>query len=418
MSPFLQLIFVLLVIIFFARASSYLSHKLGQPEVLGELLAGIILGPTLLNLTHLPFLTDPHLTEVVTQIGDLGGLFLMFIAGLELHLSDLAKNTRVSAYAGVLGVLFPVGLGWGAGTLFGFNSHEAIFLGLILGATSVSISAQTLLELRMLRTRVGFGLLGAAVLDDILVILLLSTTLAIFSGVGGLSSILLIFVRIVVYLGAAIAFGWWVLPWLGRRISRLEISQGALSLALVIMLVYGLSAEVIGGMAAITGTFIAGLMFARTPEKERIDRGVNAIGYGLFVPIFFINIGLSVNLREVTPQALLLLLVITIIAILGKFLGAGSGALLGGFSRLESLQLGAGMVSRGEVGLIVANIGMQQGFVNPEEFSAILGMLIITTLITPPLLRRLFAVKPESRQADDQARTQPLPSDEAISKDT
>lgn len=395
MSPFLQLVFALLVIILCAKLASYASIKLGQPSVLGELLVGILLGPTLLDLTHLPFLPDTHLTEVVIELGELGVLLLMFIAGLELHLSELAKNTKVSAYAGALGVVFPVGLGWAAGRLFGMTTAEAVFLGLILGATSVSISAQTLMELKVLRTRVGLGLLGAAVFDDILVILLLSTVLAIFSGGGGLASILLIILRIVLFLAGSLAFGLWALPWLSRRIANLEVSQAALSLALVILLLYGLTAELVGGMAAITGAFVAGLMFGRTPEKERIERGVRALAYSLFVPVFFVSIGLGINLREVSPQVLLLLLVIVVIGVLGKLFGSGLGALLGGFSRKESLQLGAGMVSRGEVGLIVAAIGMAEGYVKPDEFSAVIGMVIITTLLTPPLLRSLFAQKQE-----------------------
>jgi len=393
MSSFLQLIFVLLVILLFAKIASYLSIKLGQPSVLGELLVGIILGPTLLDITHLPFLSSSHLAEVVNELGEMGVLLLMFIAGLELHLSDLTKNTRVSAYAGVLGVIFPVGLGWAAGAMFNFTTQQGLFLGLILGATSVSISAQTLMELGVLRTRVGLGLLGAAVFDDILVILLLSTVLAIFSGGGGFVSVLLIFLRILLYLGASFVFGFWGLPWITRRVSRAQISQASLSLALVILFVYGLTAEVVGGMAAITGAFLAGLMFARTPEKEHIERGINSLAYSLFVPIFFVSIGLKTNLREIQSDSLLLLLVIVVIGVLGKILGSGLGALLGGFTKLESLQLGAGMVSRGEVGLIVAAIGMQAGYVKHSEFSAVIGMVIVTTLITPPLLRSLFSKK-------------------------
>jgi Kef-type K+ transport system membrane component KefB len=393
MSSFLQLIFVLLVIILSAKIASYLSVKLGQPSVLGELLVGILLGPTLLDITHLPFLSSSHLNEEVYELGEIGVLLLMFIAGLELHLSDLTKNTRVSAYAGVLGVIFPVGMGWGAGMMFDFTWQQGLFLGLILGATSVSISAQTLMELGVLRTRVGLGLLGAAVFDDILVILLLSTVLAIFSGGGGFVSVFLIFLRILLFLGASFALGFWVLPRISRRVSRMRISQAALSLALVVLFIYGLAAEVVGGMAAITGAFLAGLMFARTPERENIQRGINSLAYSLFVPIFFVSIGLKTNLWEIQSDSLFLLLVIVVISILGKILGSGLGALLGGFTRLESLQLGAGMVSRGEVGLIVAAIGMQEGYVNTAVFSAVIGMVIVTTLITPPLLRSLFSKK-------------------------
>lgn len=324
------------------------------------------------------------------MLGELGVLLLMFIAGLELHISDLAKNTRVSAMAGVLGVIFPVSLGWGAGLLFGMDVPAALFLGMILGATSVSISAQTLMELNVLRTRVGLGLLGAAVFDDVLVILLLSAVLAVIGGGGGLVSVLLIFLRILLYLGGSVAFGLWVLPWLARKVSHLQVSQAALSLALVILFLYSLTAELLGGMAAITGAFIAGLMFARTPEKEHIERGVRSLSYSLFVPIFFVSIGLGINLREIDNNALVLLIAISAVGILGKILGSGLGAKLAGFTTLESLQLGAGMVSRGEVGLIVATLGMNEGYVQASVFSAVVGMVIITTLITPPLLRGLF----------------------------
>lgn len=391
MTPFLQLVFVLLVIILSAKIASYLSIRLGQPSVLGELLVGVVLGPTLLDLTHLPFISDTHLHEVIIEVGELGVLLLMFVAGLELNLADLARNKRVSALAGILGVLAPVGLGWGTGLLFGFDGYAALFLGLILGATSVSISAQTLMELRVLRTRVGLGLLGAAVFDDVLVILLLSTVLAVASGAGGLGSVAIIFIRILVFMLLSVVFGLKVLPWLVRRSARLEVSQAALSLALVVMFVYALAAELVGGMAAITGTFLAGLMFARLPEKERLERSIHTVSYGVFVPIFFVSIGLGINLREVGLNALWLMLAISVVGILGKLLGAGLGAKLGGFTTRESIQLGAGMISRGEVGLIVAAIAVQEGFVRPGELPAMVGMVILTTLITPPLLRALFS---------------------------
>jgi Kef-type K+ transport system membrane component KefB len=248
------------------------------------------------------------------------------------------------------------------------------------------------MEMNVLRSRVGLGLLGAAVFDDVLVLLFLSTLLALASGGGGALSIVFIVVRIVAYLVLSILFGMKVLPWISRRVSELPVSQSVVSLALVILLFYGLAAELLGGMAAITGAFLAGLMFARTPERDRIESGIRALSYGLFVPIFFISIGLGVNLREVDPAALWLLAVITVAAILGKLLGAGLGARLGGFSTLESLQLGAGMVSRGEVGLIVAAIGIAEGFVPPTLLSAVIGMVIVTTLITPPMLRWLFTL--------------------------
>jgi Kef-type K+ transport system membrane component KefB len=417
MTVFLQLVLVLAIILVSAKLAGYLAVRLGQPSVLGELLAGLLLGPSLLNLTHLGFITDAHLEETITQIGELGVLLLMFLAGLELHLSELAKNTRVSAIAGSLGVLVPVAFGRGLGLLFGMTSESALFMGLTMGATSVSISAQTLIELNKLRSRVGLGLLGAAVFDDILVILLLSTFLSIVSGSGGLVGVLLIFGRMLLFLALSVGFGLWVLPVLSRIVARLPISQGAVTLALVIMLVYGLAAELVGGMAAITGTFIAGLMFARTPEKKRIEPGLHAVAYSFFVPVFFITIGLAVNVRELGVEAIWMLLAISVMAIVGKLFGAGLGAKLGGFTNREALQLGAGMVSRGEVGLIVASIGTNQGLVSPDEFSAVVGMVLVTTLITPPLLRSLFSGSKPVPAPDDLPKVEAFDVEEAIQPD-
>ena len=402
MTTFLQLSLLLSIILLSAKLAGYLSVRLGQPSVLGELLVGILLGPSVIDVLNLPFI-DHALAETIAELGELGVLLLMFLAGLELHLNELTRNTRVAAYSGSLGVLVPAALGWGAGRLFGMDNATAIFLGLTLGATSVSISAQTLMELKVLRSRVGLSLLGAAVFDDILVILSLSIFLAIESGTGSLAGVLWILVRMIAFLSLSVAFGLWVLPWLMRRIAHLPISQGVLTLALVVMLAYGLAAELLGGMAAITGAFIAGLMMARSGEKERVEHGVHALAYGLFVPVFFINIGLSVNARSLQAGMLWFTLAITLVAIVGKWLGSGIGARLGGLNRRESIQLGAGMVSRGEVGLIVASVGINEGLISLDEFSAVIGMVLVTTVVTPPILRSLFAEKEQKSAEVDPA---------------
>jgi len=399
MSIFLQLAFLIAVILLAAKAAGYLSVRLGQPSVLGELLVGILLGPSLLDLLHLPFIEGEKLGETIKELGELGVLLLMFIAGLELHLDELTRNTKVSAFAGIMGVLTPVALGAGTGLLFDFGWEAALFLGLTLGATSVSISAQTLMELKVLRTRVGLGLLGAAVFDDVMIILLLSIFLAVITGGTSAAGILWILVKMILFLAASTAFGLYVLPKLVRITRRLPISQGVLSLAMVILLFYGVAAEVVGGMAAITGSFLAGLMFARCEEKERLEQGVSALAYGLFVPIFFVSIGLAVNVRDLEGEALLLTAVIIVVAIASKFFGSGLGARWAGFSWRESWQMGAGMVSRGEVGLIVANVGIGAGLVSGSEFSAIVGMVLATTIVTPPMLRALFA-EPKNKSGE------------------
>lgn len=392
MNQFLQLAFLISIILFSAKIAGYISVRLGQPSVLGELIVGILLGPSLLNLLDLPFI-EHSMAETIVEFSEFGVLLLMFIAGLELHFGEMQRNIRVAASAGFLGVLFPVLLGWGAGRLLGMDQSVSMFLGLTLGATSVSISAQTLIELKVLRSRVGLSLLGAAVFDDILIILFLSVFLAVQAGGGTSAGILIIILRMILFIVFSILFGLWALPWLIRKISRLPISQGLLTISLIVMFVYGIAAELFGGMAAITGAFLAGLMLGRCPEKERIEAGAHALAYSLFVPIFFVNIGLSINLREFAFESLLMTLVIIVVAVVGKWLGAGWGARLGGLVGIEAIQLGAGMISRGEVGLIVADVGIREGLILDSEFSAIVMMVLVTTLITPPILRALFAKK-------------------------
>jgi len=390
MSNFLQLIAEITIILVAAKAAGYLSTRLKQPSVFGELLVGVLLGPSLLNITNLGFVTNTHLGETIQELGEIGVLLLMFLAGLELHIKDLTRNTRVALLAGVLGVLFPVGLGIGFGELLGIPFSHALFLGLTLGATSVSISAQVLIELQVLRTRVGLGLLGAAVFDDILVILILSSAVAFLSGGGSFVQIMWVFAKMIIFLALATAVGLWLLPRVVRFTQRLKISQGLTTLALVVLLGYGLAAELMGGMAAITGTFLAGLMFARTPEKSTIESSMLSIAYAFFVPIFFVSIGLNVDLRQLSADSLWIFLGISAIAILGKIIGAGSGALLAKFNPREALQIGIGMVSRGEVGLIIANIGAKEGYLSDELLTTIVGMILVTTLVTPPMLRAAF----------------------------
>lgn len=388
----------------------YLTTRIGQPSVLGELLVGLILGPSLIDIAHLPFISNTHIVDSIAEIGELGVLFLMFLAGLELQISDLAKNLRVSALAGSFGVVVPIFFGSIFGLNAGMDLNTSVFLGLTLAATSVSISAQTLMELHVLRSKVGLGLLGAAVFDDVLVILFLSIFIGVYNGGGSVLDIIMIIVQMCVFLALSVFIGIWLLPRLIERFSRLPISQNVLTLSIVIMLFYGIGAELLGGMAAITGAFIAGLMFARTPQKTQLESGLSALAFAFFVPIFFVNIGLSIDLSKLSINFLWISLMISLVAIIGKLLGAGLGARLGGYKWRESLQLGIGMISRGEVGLIVANVGMNNGLIGNELFSSIIGMVLVTTLVTPPLLRAVFP-----RRSKPAAKNKPQ---ETIQKET
>jgi Kef-type K+ transport system membrane component KefB len=381
MSSFLQLALGLAVILAAAKLSGYASVRLGQPAVLGELIMGLILGPSVLGVLQTPLFAGGHTAETIHELADLGVLLLMFIAGLDLHLSDLAASARVSVLAGTLGVIAPVGMGFVLARLFGIGPEGAVFVGLILAATSVSISAQTLMELKALRSRVGISLLGAAVFDDILVVLGLSIFVALVlnSGSTGLLSVVGILAQMVGFLLVAAALGFWLLPTrLSRWVDGLPVSQGLIAFVLTAILLYSWTAEVLGNMAAITGAFLAGLVFARSPFRDRIRAGISTLAYGLFVPIFFVNIGLSANARELLGGSLLLMLAMTLVAVISKVIGAGLGGRLGGLTGREALQLGVG--------------------IDQDIFAAVVGVVILTTLLTPPLLRSLFKA-PQSPKA-------------------
>ncbi len=400
---FLNFIAALSIIILVAKASGYLSTRIGQPAVLGELLAGIILGPTLLDMFHTwpVFAEDKQLGETVQLMAEIGVLLLMMLAGLELDLKGLLSSGKTAGLAGTLGVFIPLIMGYGTALIFGLDNSAAFIMALSLAATSVSISAQTLMEMKMLRTRVGLAMLGAAVFDDILVILLLSlASIFLVAATGGFASIAETIIRMVLFLIIASALGFFLLPWLVARVNRLPISQGALAFVLIATLLFGWSAEAIGGIAAITGAFLVGLFLSRSPLHNQLEAGVSAIAYGFFVPIFFVSIGLEVNLRAISGVAWIFAITITIVAIFSKIIGSGFGARISGFSNLESLQLGIGMVSRGEVGLIVAAFALANGLLDQNGFSVAIFMVIMATLVTPPLLRLSFRETVEKRPSD------------------
>jgi Kef-type K+ transport system membrane component KefB len=402
--PFLQFLIILAVIITASKLGGYFSMRLGQPAVAGEVLAGLILGPTVINLLHWEVFTDIHLEETFTFLAELGVLLLLFIAGLELHVSDLQKSGRAAVIAGVLGFLAPLGLGYLAATLMGFDPQQGLFIGLLLAPTSVSISAQTLMEMDALRSRVGASLLGAAVIDDTLVVLGISFFLATLGGsgseeLGAGSGILLLVGRMILYLVIAIFVGIKVLPRLARFTERLPISEGVIAFAFTVMVFYAWTAEYFGNLATIIGAFLAGLFFSRMPLKAKIEQGFSAIAYGVFVPIFFVDVGLEANFRTLDREGLIFLGVLLTTAILSKIIGSGLGGLLGKLSARESMQLGFSMVPRGEVVLIVATVGITEGFINQTELSVAVGMVVLTTLLTPPILRSLFQ---KTNQSDEQ----------------
>lgn len=337
-------------------------------------------------------------------LGELGVIFLMFIAGLEINLDEMLRSGPVAIFAGTLGVIAPLILGTAVAAVFGYPISHSIFIGLILTATSVSISAQTLLELGVIGSREGLALLGAAVVDDVLGILLLSIFLALSQSAGGqVEEIAIVMLRMGVFFAVAIAFGVLVLPKMTRWVVRMPVSEGVIAFVVVVTLLYAWSAQVVGEIAAITGAFVAGVLFGRTTVKHAISEGMHTLTYAFFVPIFLISVGLRADARSIGPEGLVFATAIILVAIVGKLIGCWLGARLARFTARQALRVGVGMISRGEVGLIIAAIGLEQKLIDAQVYSVMIVMVLVTTLLTPVLLKRVFP-----QRAQDETEVVPL----------
>lgn len=400
MTSSVEIMFILAVVMVAAKLGGAVAYRLGQPAVLGELLAGVVLGPSLINITGLPWFHHDHAT-FMRELAELGVVLLMFLAGVETDLTELNRAKKVSFFAGTLGVLVPLGMGTLLSWLFGFEFTHAIFIGLVLTATSVSISVRTLTELGALRRREGTAILGAAVIDDVQGILLLSLFLALISGDGGdggMTAIVVVLAKMAVFFAAAILGGSHLLPRFVRWLGSLPVSEGLAGGALACAFVFAWLSEVVGGVSLIVGAYIAGALLSRTDLREQVEERLHALAYGFLVPVFFIGIGLNADLRSFDRSDIVFLVALCAVAVVSKVIGCGLGAWLAGMTPRESLRVGIGMISRGEVGLIVASVGMSAGLVDAPLFAIIVVMIMVTTLVTPVLLRWAFS-EPEKEAA-------------------
>lgn len=373
--------FQLLIILLSTKLASDLSVRLGQPAVLGKLLMGIVLGPALLGWVQS--------NEFIDELSEIGVLLLMFIAGLETDLAELRRNLTSSFAVAIGGVILPFAGGYAVGAGIGFSSAEAMFLGLLLSATSVSISVQVLKDLNKLNSREGTTMLGAAVIDDVLVVVLLAVLLSMLGGADvSLSKVL---IKKVVFFGGAILVGWWVVPWVMSKLARLRATEAVISAALIICFFFAYAAEFLG-VAGMIGAFAAGIAISQTKHKHTVERRLEPIAYAIFVPIFFVSIGLSVSFEGIGDQ-IWFIVGLTVLAVLTKLVGGGLGARLTKFDWRSSFGIGSGMVSRGEVALIIAAIGLDAGLLDQAYFTPLLIVVILTTLITPPMLKLAFGEK-------------------------
>ncbi|MDI3535092.1 MAG: hypothetical protein PWQ82_1457 [Thermosediminibacterales bacterium] len=381
-------LFELAVILTAAQAAGTLSRKLSQPSVLGQIIAGIIIGPS--------FLSVVDNTELISEMAEIGVILLMFIAGLETNVNELKKSGKSSTAAAIGGVFLPFFGGGIAAYCFGLGFIESVFIGTILTATSVSISVQTLLEIGKLKSCEGITILGAAVIDDILGIIAL--TLVTGYAVGG-SNILLLLVKIIVFFGLFLMFGKKLIQKISSSVVKTRSKEGLFTTAIIIIFITAFAAEQMG-VAAIIGAYIVGIAFGATQYRRQISEKVQVMAYSLFVPIFFISIGVKAELSHFNAS-LGFAAVLTFVAILTKIIGCGIGARISGLDLQKSWRIGIGMISRGEVALIVASLGQKMGIINESVFCIIVVMVIFTSLITPVLLKWSFKDEVFNQQAGD-----------------
>jgi len=394
-------LFHLIVIYISARLLGEVAGRMGQPSVLGELLAGVLVGASLLGLVQ------P--TAILTLLGELGVMLLLFEVGLESDLQAFLKVGPSAAVVALIGVVAPFGLGYVVATLLHLTQLQSIFIGATLTATSVAISARVLSDLGQLKSREGTIILGAAVLDDILGLVLLSVMVGLAqSGSVSWTTIARTAGLAVVFLVTAMTFGNRYAAWFNTLVNRLNTRGSLVSVALTFALLLGYVAEEVR-VAPLIGAFAAGLILARTHHRVLIEERIKPIT-DVFVPIFFVLVGVALDPSYLNPfneqnrSVLVLAGGLSVVAIIGKLI-SGWGVLGGPVNRWV---IGVGMVPRGEVGLIFAGVGLGAHIITEAEYGAILIVVVLTTFLPPLLLKRLLLKRTPPNKSTREPSSQDL----------
>ena len=413
MPPALQLALLIAVLLPASKFAASVCSRFNIPAILGELLVGILLGPGVFDLLHMRLFHGGQATQALLLLAQIGGLVLMFIAGLETDIDRMREASFTAFLVALYGVVWPFFLGAAAAHMLGLPWRSALFLGGALTATSVSISARTLMDAGKMITTEATIILGAAVIDDVMGLFVLaflaasanagaeafgvapwvSNWLQHHSAVAARHTLLVQMPVLAVCVTAYFLIGYGVgRKWLDPLIlwlRKLTADESVPACVLGLVLIYAISAEWLGSVAGITGAYLFGYIFAESNLKEDIERSFYAIGHSFLIPLFFISIGLDSDFRALHGHWLLLA-VIFIIAIISKVVGCGMGALVRGMGAVRSLRIGCGMISRGEVGLIVTAMGASTGIFKPSEVAVMVAVVLLTTLLTPLLLRATF----------------------------
>ena len=385
-----EFLLTIAIIMLFTKIFGLTSERVHMPQVVGALVAGVLVGPSGLGWVGE--------TDFLVKAAEIGVIILMFNAGLDTDLEELKSTGFASFIIAVIGVVVPLIGGIGCYLLFAndpsdpLNMMKAAFIGVVLTASSVSITVETLREMGKLRSKVGTAILGAAVIDDILGIVVL-TVLTGFT--DPTVQPLLVFGRILGFFVFVLVIGFVMYKAFAKMEQIWHKHRRIAIYALVFAFLMSYVAERFFGIADITGAYFAGIVICNlSATRDYVASKTNVLGYMLFSPLFFASIGIKTNLEGLTGTLVLFAIVLTIVAILTKIIGCGLGARLMGFQTYDAFSIGLGMVSRGEVALIVAQKGEQAGLIDASMFPAIVLVVIVTTLVTPILLK--FGMKRET----------------------
>lgn len=389
-SDFYHFLLDLAIILISTKIFGIFSKKVKMPQVVGALVAGVVMGPAVFGIIHE--------TDFIMKLSELGVIVLMFSAGMEIDLKELKRSGKSGLVTASMGVVMPWIGGFVVAALFngGFSNMsekaflQNVFIGVVLTATSVSITVETLKELGHLNSKSGTVILSAALIDDVLGIVLLTVVTGMSDSSVNLWVVLgkiVAFFLLAAIVGIAFYFVF------ERLTAEQKERRRYVVIAFVFCLVMAYAAEHFFGVADITGAFIAGVVLSNTKQVHFINRRFEILLYTLIAPMFFASVGLSISKIEINGTILLLTATLLLVAILSKVLGCGLGARISGCKTKESIQVGVGMISRGEVALIVANKGLILGLL-PQLFTAPLVLVVVvTTVITPVLLKIAFQGK-------------------------
>ncbi len=393
-----EILIQLFAILVAAKIGNEIFRRLGQPTVVGEILGGVIAGPAVLGVYEVNAETE--------LFAEIGVVLLLFQVGVETRLHELLRVGRTALMVGLLGVAFPFAGGVAAAWLAGGDLTLAIFLAAALTATSVGITSNVLRDLGALSSQSGRIILGAAVIDDVLAIMILSVASGVAAGSFAVSDILALLVVAILFIGVVVIGGTRILRRRRSILTDPQFAETPFLPGMIIMLGLAALASLIG-LAAIIGAFLAGMVVGESSERHALESEVAPVA-AFFTPFFFGFIGAQVDIAGLADvDALVLLAGITALAVATKFIGAFIGAI--GQGRARATLVGWGMVPRGEVGIVVAGLGLSTGAIEGEIYSVVVGMAIITTLIVPPLLPALVRRAAGPTEPEDDGSPGPTP---------